>query len=64
MVAGYITEYLQDWEFPARNSQGSRTHQKIYPIQSRTYAFGEHTEHFFINDLENPYVEADPFTMD
>lgn len=60
--AGYITEYLEDWDFPARNSKGSRIHQQIYPVQSRTYAFGEHTEHFFINDLENPYVEADPFT--
>jgi len=60
--AGYITEYLESWDFPARNSKGSRRHKQLYPIQSRTYAFGEHTEHFFINDSENPYVEADPFT--
>lgn len=60
--AGYITEHLENWEFPARNSSGSSRHQKEYPIQSRTYAFAEHTEHFFINDRQNPYVEADPFT--
>ncbi len=60
--AGYITEFLESWEFPARNSKGSRSHKQIYPVQSRTYAFGEHTEHFFINDNENPYIERDPFT--
>ena len=60
--SGYITEHLDSWEFPARNSKGSRRHRERYAIQSRTYAFGEHTEHFFIDDSENPYVEADPFT--
>ncbi len=60
--AGYVTEHLENWEFPARNSQGSRRHQQQYAIQSRTYAFAEHTEHFFINDQENPYIEGDPFT--
>jgi len=60
--AGYITEHLKNWEFPARNSKGSRKHYEQYAIQSRTYAFAEHTEHFFINDRQNPYVEGDPFT--
>jgi len=60
--AGYITEHKQDWEFPARNSKGSREHKTRYAVQSRTYAFGEHTEHFFIDDSENPYVEEQPFT--
>ncbi|MCY4158150.1 MAG: GMC family oxidoreductase [Bacteroidetes bacterium] len=60
--SGYITEHLESWEFPARNSKGSRRHHELYPIQLRTYAFAEHTEHFFINDKENPYVEGDPFT--
>ena len=60
--AGYITEHLENWEFPARNSKGSRRHQEKYAIQSRTYAFAEHTEHFFINDKDSPYVEGEPFT--
>ena len=60
--SGYITEYLNSWDFPARNSKGSRRHRERYAVQSRTYAFGEHTEHFFIDDSENPYVEADPFS--
>ena len=44
--SGYITEYLNSWEFPARNSKGSRGHRERYAVQSRTYAFGEQTEHF------------------
>ena len=60
--AGYITEHLENWEFPARNSSGSRLHKEQYAIQSRTYAFAEHTEHFFINDKQSPYIEGDPFT--
>ena len=60
--ADYITEHKQNWEFEARNSKGSRQHNQTFKVQSRTYAFGEHTEHFFINDRENPYVEAQPFT--
>ena len=60
--AGYITEHKQNWEFAARNSKGSRWHKQRFRVQSRTYAFGEHSEHFFIDDHENPYVEAQPFT--
>ena len=60
--AGYVTERMENWEFPARNSKGSKIHKERYNVQSRTYAFGEHTEHFFIDDSENPYVEIDPFT--
>ena len=60
--AGYVTEFLENWEFPARNSSGSRTHKERYAVQSRTYAFGEHTEHFFIDDQDSPYVEEQPFT--
>jgi len=58
----YITEHKQTWEFPARNRQDGRRHRELYAVQRRTYAFGEHTEHFFINDKENPYVEIKPFT--
>ena len=59
---GYVTEHKRSWEFPARNSKGSRVHKMRFAVQSRTYAFGEHTEHFFIDDSENPYVEINPFT--
>ena len=58
----YITEHKQPWEFPARNSKNSKYYKEMYPVQNRTYAFGEHTEHFFIKDKENPYIEVKPFT--
>ena len=59
---GYVTEHRNSWEFPARNSQDGRRYKALFDVQRRTYAFGEHTEHFFINDAENPYVEVKPFT--
>ncbi len=60
--SGYVTEHKKSWEFPARNSQDGARYAEQRWVQQRCYAFGEHTEHFFINDRENPYVEAKPFT--
>ena len=59
---GYVTEHKRSWEFPARNSQDGARYSSQRWVQQRCYAFGEHTEHFFINDRDNPYVEARPFT--
>ena len=60
--SGYVTEHKNAWDFLARNSQDGARQRAQHPVQRRCYAFGEHTEHFFINDRENPYVEAKPFT--
>lgn len=60
--AGYVTEHKRSWEFPARNSQDGARYRQERWVQQRCYAFGEHTEHFFINDRQNPYVEARPFS--
>ena len=32
-----------------------------YPVQSTSYAFGEATRHFFVNDKQNPYQTEKPF---
>lgn len=61
-VTDYITEHKNTWEFPFRNRQDGKRYEELFSVQRRTYAFGEHTEHFFINDKENPYVEVKPFT--
>ena len=58
----YVTEHKPTWAFPARNSSDGKRYTDVYPVQSRTYAFGEHSEHFFIKDKENPYIEVKPFT--
>ncbi len=60
--AGYITEHKKSWDFPMRGRGDRKRYEEDHKVQNRTYAFGEATEHFFINDKENPYVEVKPFT--
>ncbi len=59
----YITEWLQPWELPHRGRGDPALYARDYPIQSKNYAFGETTKHFFVNDREHPYVteEGKPF---
>jgi len=52
----YVTEWLQPWEFKHRGRGDKQLYEHEYPIQSKNYAFGEATKHFFVNDLEHPYV--------
>ncbi|MGI9174822.1 MAG: GMC family oxidoreductase, partial [Rhodothermales bacterium] len=58
----YITEHKAPWEFPLRGRGDRKLYDEEYQVQSRTYAFGEATQHFFINDKANPYIEAKPFS--
>ena len=52
----YTTEWLQPWDLPHRGKGDQALYQREYPIQSRNYAFGETTRHFFVNDREHPYT--------
>ena len=52
----YVTEWLQPWELPHRGRGDPELYRRDYPIQSRNYAFGEATRHFFVSDREHPYV--------
>jgi choline dehydrogenase-like flavoprotein len=52
----YPTEWLQPWELPDRGRGDRELYERDYPIQSKNYAFGEATRHFFVNDREHPYV--------
>lgn len=58
----YITEHKPVWEMKHRGRGYPARYQRDQYVQQRTYAFGEATEHFFINDRENPYIEVKPFT--
>jgi choline dehydrogenase-like flavoprotein len=53
---GYVTEWLQPWELPHRGRGDPDLYARDYPIQSKNYAFGEATKHFFVNDRLHPYV--------
>ena len=52
----YITEWKQPWEFAHRGRGDKELYARDYPIQSKNYAFGEATKHFFVNDREHPYL--------
>ncbi|HEX2717352.1 MAG TPA: GMC family oxidoreductase [Gemmatimonadaceae bacterium] len=54
----YVTEWLPPWELPHRGRGDRELYARDYPIQSKNYAFGETTRHFFVNDREHPYVTA------
>ena len=58
----YITEHKKPWELAHRGRGYPDRYAEEFPVQSRTYAFGEATEHFFHKDSESPYVELKPFT--
>jgi len=52
----YVTEWLQPWELAHRGRGDRELYARDYPIQSKNYAFGEATRHFFVNDREHPYT--------
>jgi choline dehydrogenase-like flavoprotein len=51
----YVTEWLQPWELAHRGLGDKELYARDYAIQSKNYAFGEATRHFFVNDREHPY---------
>ena len=59
-IKGYPTTNLNPWELDHRGWSTNESKEK-HPIQSRCYAFGEDTQQFWVNDLENPYNEVKPF---
>ena len=56
----YVTEWLQPWELPHRGRGDRELYERDYPIQSKNYAFGEATRHWFVNDREHAYVTDGP----
>ncbi len=55
----YVTEWLQPWQLAHRGRGEQEVYDRDYPIQSKNYAFGEATRHFFVNDREHPYITAE-----
>ena len=60
----YPTEFSQPWELDRRGRGDRQLYETEYPVQSACYAFGEATQHFFVNDKEHPYLtpEDKPFS--
>ena len=59
-IKDYPTTNMYPWEFEHRNELPYQTKQDN-PIANRCYAFQEATEHFFVKDKEEPYVQEKPF---
>jgi choline dehydrogenase-like flavoprotein len=60
----HVTDYptaLQDpWQLPFHNRPTDEDRQ-AQPVQSTLYLYDQATKHHFVNDLENPYEQAQPF---
>jgi len=52
----YPNEWKQPWEFEYRGRGDRPLYEAEYPIQSQCYAFGEATQHLFVNDQRHPYL--------
>src|SRR5690606_12255235 len=59
-IKDYTTATKKPWELHHRGRNTLEV-QSNYEIQSRCYAFDEATQHFWVNDKENPYNEVKPF---
>ena len=59
-VQDYPTAQMAPWQFKHRGHL-SREEKEQYHIQSNKYNFDASSKHFFVNDLEHPYVQEKPF---
>ena len=59
-VKDYPTANLDPWELPNRNmiTQEDRKHTRF---KQDVYHFGQDDKHFFVKDIEHPYVQEKPF---
>jgi choline dehydrogenase-like flavoprotein len=56
----YPTATKGPWEFKHREKLPLNITEEN-PIVSRCYAFSEATQHFFVKDIEHPYIQEKPF---
>src|SRR5688572_3890568 len=59
-VTDYATALQDPWQLP-HNNRPTNTDRKAQTIQSTLYLYDQSTKQHFVNDLEQPYVQAQPF---
>ncbi len=59
-IKDYRSAMNAPWDLKFRGRIPPKLRQQ-HPIQSRCYAFHEDNSAFWVNDLENPYIEEKPF---
>lgn len=56
----YPTATKNPWDFPYR-SRMTTEQKRVKHVQARHWSFQADNEHFYINDLDNPYTETNRF---
>ncbi|SFV31662.1 GMC oxidoreductase [Thermoflavifilum thermophilum] len=59
-VVDYTTAMKAPWEFKHRGRLTNEM-RRTHPVQSRDYPYSEFNPDFWVNDLENPYIETKRF---
>jgi len=59
-VTDYPTMTKDPWQLPHANKLTTEE-LKFYPVQARTTWVTQANKHWWVNDLENPYTEVQPF---
>jgi choline dehydrogenase-like flavoprotein len=59
-IVDYKTALQDPWQLPHYN-RPSQQDRAAQPIQSTLYLYDQSTKQHFVNDLENPYRQAQPF---
>ncbi|MEO8020143.1 MAG: GMC family oxidoreductase [Pseudomonadota bacterium] len=59
-ITDYTTALKDPWQLP-HNNRATNDDRKTQPIQSTLYLYDQSTKEKFVNDLDNPYGQAQPF---
>lgn len=60
-IEDYPTMNMDPWDFPYRNELSSEDRKKYHKQLRINWAPKDDVKHFFVNDLEHPYVETKRF---
>ena len=59
-VKDYSTALKDPWQLP-HNNRATQQDRQDQPVQSTLYLYDQSTKQHFVNDLQQPYVQAQPF---
>jgi choline dehydrogenase-like flavoprotein len=61
-IEDYKTALKDPWALPHNNRNATNADRAAQPIQSTLYLYDQSTKQHFVNDLQYPYVQAQPFS--
>jgi choline dehydrogenase-like flavoprotein len=59
-VTDYATALQDPWQLP-HNNRPTNADRAAQPVQSTLYLYDQSTKQHFVNDLQNPYLQEQPF---